>query len=102
MNTRFPFRPLALVSVVGGLLMGLSACGPQSQTPSAKATSDAATAAVAQEQAAPGKRLMLAVKGEPEQGFDPIKGWGEYGNPLFQSTLIKRDADLRLVGDLAT
>lgn len=102
MNTRFPFRPLALVSVVGGLLMGLSACGPQSQTPSAKATSDAATAAVAQEQAAPGKRLMLAVKGEPEQGFDPIKGWGEYGNPLFQSTLIKRDADLRLEGDLAT
>ena len=81
--------------------MGVSACGPQSQAPSAQKASDAA-AAVAQEQAAPGKRLMLAVKGEPEQGFDPIKGWGEYGNPLFQSTLIKRDADLRLVGDLAT
>ena len=52
--------------------------------------------------AAPNKRLILAVKGEPEQGFDPIKGWGEYGNPLFQSTLLKYDAKLNLVGDLAT
>lgn len=60
MNARFPFRPLALASVVGGLLMGVSACGPQSQAPSAQKASDAA-AAVAQEQAAPGKRLMLAV-----------------------------------------
>src|SRR5690606_24058602 len=29
-------------------------------------------------------------------------GWGSYGNPLFQSTLLRRDADLELVGDLAT
>ena len=53
-------------------------------------------------QAAPLKRLVLAIEGEPEQGFDPLKGWGEYGNPLFQSTLIKHDANLKLVGDLAT
>ena len=52
--------------------------------------------------AAPATRLVLAIKGEPEQGFDPIKGWGEYGNPLFQSTLLKYDAKLNLVGDLAT
>ena len=32
-------------------------------------------------QAAPGRRIVLAVKGEPQQGFDPIKGWGRYGNP---------------------
>lgn len=53
-------------------------------------------------QAAPGRRIVLAVKGEPQQGFDPIKGWGRYGNPLFYSTLIKRNAKLDLVGDLAT
>ena len=61
-----------------------------------------AGAVPAKVQAAPLKRLVLAVKGEPEQGFDPIKGWGEYGHPLFQSTLIKHDANLKLVGDLAT
>ena len=60
-----------------------------------------AGAVPAKVQAAPLKRLVLAVKGEPEQGFDPIKGWGEYGHPLFQSTLIKHDANLKLVGDLA-
>ena len=40
--------------------------------------------------------------GEPEQGFDPIKGWGRYGNPLFQSTLLKRTDKLEMEGDLAT
>lgn len=46
--------------------------------------------------------LVLAVGGEPEGGFDPIKGWGSHGNPLFQSTLLRRDAELDLRGDLAT
>ncbi|PZX13734.1 peptide/nickel transport system substrate-binding protein [Palleronia aestuarii] len=46
--------------------------------------------------------LVLAVGGEPDGGFDPLTGWGRYGNPLFQSTLLKRDADLTLEGDLAT
>jgi peptide/nickel transport system substrate-binding protein len=46
--------------------------------------------------------LILAVGGEPDGGFDPVMGWGRYGNPLFQATLLKLDADLNLVGDLAT
>lgn len=46
--------------------------------------------------------IVLAVRGEPEKGFDPTLGWGEYGYPLFQSTLIKRGAKLDFVGDLAT
>ena len=46
--------------------------------------------------------LVLAVGGEPEGGFDPILGWGRYGNPLFQATLLKFDAGLNVVGDLAT
>lgn len=46
--------------------------------------------------------LVLAIGGEPETGFDPIRGWGGYGNPLFQSTLLRRDADLVTRPDLAT
>ena len=45
---------------------------------------------------------MLAVGGEPETGFDPVMGWGRYGNPLFQATLLRHDDDLALEGDLAT
>lgn len=109
MKARFPFRPAALASVVGALMLGLAGCGQQGQAPAAKDASAAAdmavpasTASMAQEQASPGTRLTLAVKGEPEQGYDPTKGWGNYGNPLFQSTLLKRDDKLNLVGDLAT
>lgn len=46
--------------------------------------------------------LVLAVGGENAEGYDPLLGWGSYGNPLFQSTLLKRDADLNIVSDLAT
>ncbi|MGG1638555.1 ABC transporter substrate-binding protein [Paenibacillus sp. NRS-1760] len=45
--------------------------------------------------------LIVAVGSEPDTGFDPIKGWGRYGSPLFQSTLLKRDDDLNIVKDLA-
>ena len=46
--------------------------------------------------------LVLAVGSEPDSGFDPITGWGSYGSPLFQSTLLKRDNALNIVHDLAT
>lgn len=49
-----------------------------------------------------GPSLVLAIGGEPETGFDPVMGWGSYGNPLFQSTLLTRDADLTTRPDLAT
>lgn len=45
--------------------------------------------------------LVLAVGGENAEGYDPLLGWGSYGNPLFQSTLLKRDANLKVVPDLA-
>lgn len=45
--------------------------------------------------------LVLALGGEPDQGFDPVTGWGIYGAPLFQSTLLKRDSRLNLEPDLA-
>lgn len=46
--------------------------------------------------------LILAVGGEEKTGYDPTNGWGRYGNPMFQSTLLKLDSDLNIVGDLAT
>ncbi|CAM3905522.1 ABC transporter substrate-binding protein [Mesobacillus zeae] len=46
--------------------------------------------------------LVLSIEGEPEAGFDPATGWGRYGSPLFQSTLLKRDNDLNIINDLAT
>ncbi len=46
--------------------------------------------------------LVLALGAEPEAGFDPATGWGRYGSPLFQSTLLKRDDQLNIVNDLAT
>jgi len=50
----------------------------------------------------PPRTLTLALGEENTEGFDPTLGWGSYGNPLFQSTLLKRDADLKIVPDLAT
>ncbi|MCD8511934.1 MAG: ABC transporter substrate-binding protein [Bacillus sp. (in: Bacteria)] len=46
--------------------------------------------------------LILAIGSEPDTGFDPTTGWGRYGSPLFQSTLLKRDHELNIIMDLAT
>lgn len=53
-------------------------------------------------EAAPKDELILAVGYEPDEGWDPVAGWGRYGSPLFQSTLLKRDSNLAVVNDLAT
>lgn len=45
--------------------------------------------------------LVLAIGGEPDDGFDPTTGWGRYGSPLFQSTLLKHDKDFNIENDLA-
>lgn len=45
--------------------------------------------------------LILAIGSEPDAGFDPTTGWGRYGSPLFQSTLLKRDQNLEITNDLA-
>lgn len=52
-------------------------------------------------QETPKDELILAFGSEPEAGFDPTTGWGRYGSPLFQSTLLKRDDNLNIVNDLA-
>src|SRR5690625_4368704 len=45
--------------------------------------------------------LILAIGGEPEDGFDPTHGWGRYGSPLFQSTLLTLDKDFNVENDLS-
>lgn len=78
---------LAVVSVlVGGCATTSGDSEPETSTPVS----------------APPAELRLAVGGENPEGFDPTLGWGEYGNPLFQSTLLSRTPELELVGDLAT
>lgn len=61
----------------------------------------AALAAAGAAWAAPKTELVLAIRGEPEKGFDPLFGWGQYGHPLFQSTLLRRDVGLQTQPDLA-
>jgi peptide/nickel transport system substrate-binding protein len=48
------------------------------------------------------RTLTLAIGGESSDGYDPTLGWGRYGSPLFQSTLLRRNAELNIVNDLAT
>src|SRR6056297_3417119 len=84
------FRPL--LAVLAAAVVA-AACTDGAPTPSS--SSDPEPGAV-QDQ------LVLAIGGEPDDGYDPTLGWGRYGSPLFQSTLLRRDADLEVVGDLAT
>lgn len=46
--------------------------------------------------------LVLSIDGEVDEGFDPTTGWGLYGSPLFQSTLLTYDKDFNIENDLAT
>lgn len=46
-------------------------------------------------------QLILAIGGEPDNGFDPTTGWGQYASPLFQSTLFKYDQDFNIINDAA-
>jgi len=50
----------------------------------------------------PDDQLVVALGGESREGYDPLIGWGRYGNPLFHSTLLKMDNNLKIVNDLAT
>lgn len=107
--TSLPSKKRKFTTILAGAFaLTLTACSQQADTSKTKASAavdEAAKKPVAAQpvkKEATGKRLVLAIKGEPSQGFDPIKGWGRYGNPLFQSTLLKRNKNLELVGDLAT
>ncbi len=46
-------------------------------------------------------KLIMAIGSEPDEGFDPIYGWGRYGSPLIQSSLVKTNKDMEVVSDLS-
>jgi peptide/nickel transport system substrate-binding protein len=85
--SRFRFRLTVLAATAALTTPVLVACG----------TTDGS-----ERETAHPTELRLAIGGESEDGYDPTLGWGRYGSPLFQSTLLTRDADLEIVGDLAT
>ncbi len=78
-----------LLSIV--LALALTACAGATASPSPGSTSPARATSI-----------LVAIGGESEEGYDPLLGWGRYGSPLFQSTLLKRDSQLNIVNDLAT
>jgi len=82
---------IVLIAVSTFMLAGCNSSKPS--------LSDVENSAVTQEKK---DELVLAFDSEPETGFDPTTGWGRYGSPLFQSTLLKRDDKLNIVNDLAT
>src|SRR5699024_5200320 len=76
--------------LLGILLLVLSACSDEKNQETEKGDVETER-----------DELVLAVGGEVEEGFDPTTGWGRYGSPLFQSTLLKHDKDFNIENDLA-
>ncbi len=81
------------------LVQVLTACSPASQSSPAAQVTLGSTAQTSGSQheivLAPGWDVGL------REGFDPTLGWNYYGTPLFQSTLLRRDENLKLTNDLA-
>lgn len=92
------YLSLALFVVVGIIA---AACGPVTPEEAAPASGSASETVQAEANAARDE-IVLAIGGESDDGYDPTLGWGRYGSPLFQSTLLRRDASLNIVNDLAT
>lgn len=92
MNRRLGFSTLSIGSILlGQVLVG---CGSQAELGNG--------AGVNLAQGGSAEQIVLAIGGESAEGFDPTLGWGRYGSPLFQSTLLRRDENLNIVNDLAT
>lgn len=86
-------RNQGLISLAA-ILLAASACG-SGGTDESSASGSASSDGVPEQ-------LIVALGGESEEGYDPVLGWGRYGSPLFQSTLLAYDPDLEIVNDLAT
>lgn len=87
------FRPWLLL-LIGQFVAG---CGSNVNESTAGTEPDVTSA-----ETGSAEQIVLAIGGESEEGYDPTLGWGRYGSPLFQSTLLKRDENLDIVNDLAT
>ncbi len=94
------FRLDGFVRMLGALVVGfaITACTAEPiPTESSSVPADKTESA-----SGSSEQIILAIGGESEEGYDPTLGWGRYGAPLFQSTLLKRDENLNIVNDLAT
>lgn len=89
-------------AIIGAALAaGCAAPARPAQPPTAAPASGLTEAPAADTKPAASRELVLAIGGERSDGYDPTTGWGRYGSPLFQSTLLARDNDLNIVNDLA-
>ena len=79
----------------------LAACAAPPPRPASTIAAPVAPAAESALMTGEKDQIILAIGGESEDGYDPTLGWGRYGSPLFQSTLLRRDANLNIVNDLA-
>ncbi|MCU0494929.1 MAG: ABC transporter substrate-binding protein, partial [Chloroflexaceae bacterium] len=95
-------RRHALAAPLLALALLLAACGAPAAQNSAPTQPPAAANQAAPVTTAVKDELVLAIGGESDDGYDPTLGWGRYGSPLFQSTLLRRDENLNIVNDLAT
>lgn len=77
----------ALVSILTAaiLLSQLCACGAAPSVPGADTKRE---------------DVVIAIATEPDT-LDPTRGWGHGNAPIIQSTLVRYNADMELVGDLA-
>lgn len=84
-------------SLAAGAAAGLAACSNQD----AAANGTAASGVDASRQVT----IAMSPSSEPDAGFDPCVAWGcgeHVHEPLIQSTLIRTDANMEFVCDLAT
>jgi peptide/nickel transport system substrate-binding protein len=91
--TQFPLYAVGLTLIV----QAIAACAPSTSQQASQPTTSATT-----QQSGSSEQIVLAIGGESQEGYDPTLGWGRYGSPLFQSTLLRRNENLELVNDLAT
>ena len=88
---------LKTTSCAAGIVLALSAC--VYSTPERPSSQNNA----APQQGGSSEQIVLALSNsEFDDGFDPTLGWGRYGSPLFQSTLLRRNSELEFENDLAT
>lgn len=93
-RSRF-FKMTCMVVIISVLVIALLGCGKSSKTNQPSGQENVQTGDTKRDE------LVLAVRSEPSDGFDPTTGWGRYGSPLFQSTLLAFDDNLHVINDLA-
>lgn len=84
----------------GVMSIVLLMAGCSSQVPSNESSSSSSDSSTVKNVAAKDE-VIVAVGGEKESGYDPCKGWGSHGTPLFQSKLLDTDINNQLKSDLA-